>query len=40
MIIEEGRRKKWTETQTTRNFKHYVDGGILNSKEKDNIISA
>ncbi|NEO55784.1 MAG: hypothetical protein F6K54_23570 [Okeania sp. SIO3B5] len=38
---EEGRRKdrswkKWMGTQTSNNCKNCVDGGVLNSKEKDN----
>ncbi|MDY7004534.1 MAG: PAS domain S-box protein [Cyanobacteriota bacterium] len=33
---EEGRSKNWI-GQTPTNFKHPVDGGVLNPKEKDNI---
>lgn len=33
--IEEGRRKKWTGTQTPTNCEYPVDGGVLNSKEKN-----
>ncbi|WP_293069924.1 glycerol-3-phosphate acyltransferase [Okeania sp. SIO2B3] len=33
---EEERGKKWIVTQTSTNFKHPVDDGVLNLKEKDN----
>ncbi|WP_237396664.1 chloride channel protein [Okeania sp. KiyG1] len=35
---EEGIRKKWMGTQTPTNYKHPVDDGVLNSKEKDDWI--
>ncbi|WP_202219678.1 response regulator [Okeania sp. KiyG1] len=30
-------RNKWMGTQTSTNFQHPVDGGVLNPKEKDNL---
>ncbi|RQH46191.1 hypothetical protein D5R40_09865 [Okeania hirsuta] len=33
---EEGRKKKWLEFESSSNFKHTIDGGVLNPKEKDN----
>ncbi|GGA47600.1 precorrin-3B C(17)-methyltransferase [Okeania sp. KiyG1] len=36
---EEVRSKKWMRNQTPTNYKHRVDGEILNSKEKDHLNS-
>ncbi|MGD1714961.1 glycerol-3-phosphate acyltransferase, partial [Dapis sp. BLCC M172] len=36
---EEGRGKKWMETQTSTNFKHSVDNRLFNPKDKDKNLS-
>ncbi|NES77394.1 MULTISPECIES: hypothetical protein [unclassified Okeania] len=38
MRTKRGRRKKWMGTQTPTNYKHPVDGGVLNPKSKDDWI--
>ncbi|NEP05935.1 MAG: hypothetical protein F6K34_14550, partial [Okeania sp. SIO4D6] len=38
MRTKRGTRKKWMGTQTPTNYKHPVDGGVLNPKEKDDWI--
>lgn len=36
---EEGRSKKWMFTKTQTNCQHLVDGGELNTKEKDKLLN-